>query len=156
MCRIVGGAAGIAVGHPFDTIKVRLQADLHGDFVSPMQSLKKTVRAEGVAGLFKGLASPLAGNVPIQAALFGGFGFFMKLLNADQQYSSTAAQVGTRNLNHAHERRQQMSHWYFNPPAHTHTCMYTQNKTTTLAAVAPFRCRFSHWRRPGLTVTVCQ
>ena len=81
------------VGHPFDTIKVRLQADRCGDFVSPVQSLKKTVRAEGIAGLFKGLYSPLVGNVPIQAVIFGGYGYFMKLLNFDQQYSNTAAQV---------------------------------------------------------------
>lgn len=92
MHRIIGGGAGIVVGHPFDTIKVRLQADRCGHFVSPLQSLKKTVRNEGVRGLFKGLSSPLVGNVPIQAMLFGGFGFFMKLLNFNQYHSSTAAQ----------------------------------------------------------------
>ena len=64
---VVGGCAGVVIGHPLDTIKLRLQA---GQFGSSTQAFKQTVRAEGAAGLFKGMvrasapccAAPLPGS----------------------------------------------------------------------------------------------
>eukprot|EP00243_Klebsormidium_subtile_P003104 TRINITY_DN16251_c0_g1_i1.p1 TRINITY_DN16251_c0_g1~~TRINITY_DN16251_c0_g1_i1.p1 ORF type:complete len:345 (+),score=44.03 TRINITY_DN16251_c0_g1_i1:446-1480(+) len=88
----VGGCAGIVVGHPFDLIKVRLQTQPDvsvataarsageastsgaGLYKGPMDCLKRTLQKEGVRGLFKGLASPVVGNVPIQAICFGAYG----------------------------------------------------------------------------------
>ena len=61
-----GTMAGIAVtlvGHPFDTLKVRLQTQ---PIENPIYSgvvdcFKKTIKWEGPQGLYKGVQSPLVG-----------------------------------------------------------------------------------------------
>jgi solute carrier family 25 carnitine/acylcarnitine transporter 20/29 len=74
---VAGGCAGIVVGHPLDTVKLRMQA---GQFASPTAALTQTVRAEGVRGLYKGMLSPVLGNVPLQAILFGVYGKALRAL----------------------------------------------------------------------------
>ena len=64
-----GGMAGILVGHPADTIKVRQQT-LGG---SPIATLRTTLRYEGVRGLFKGMAFPLVTNGALNAIYFGAY-----------------------------------------------------------------------------------
>ena len=55
----VGGAAQLIVGHPFDTIKVKLQSQptpLPGQFPrysGAIDAVKQTVAAEGPRGLYK-------------------------------------------------------------------------------------------------------
>jgi hypothetical protein len=42
---IASGATKLAVGHPFDTVKVRMQTQgAHGRFKGPMDCLKKTIQ----------------------------------------------------------------------------------------------------------------
>lgn len=75
----VGGICAVTSGHPLDTVKVRLQtmpvpkpgeaAQYKGTF----DCIKKTVSREGVKGLYKGMAAPLAGVAPIFAISFYGF-----------------------------------------------------------------------------------
>jgi len=50
-----------AVGHPFDTVKVRLQTTSQSQFKGPLDCLLQTVRNEGVRGLYKGASPPLVG-----------------------------------------------------------------------------------------------
>lgn len=45
----------------FDTIKVRLQTTEKAQFKGPLECLLKTVRHEGVRGLYKGATPPLVG-----------------------------------------------------------------------------------------------
>lgn len=71
-----GGIAVTLVGHPFDTVKVRLQTQ---DFAKPIYSgaldcAKKTVQWEGLPGLYKGVTSPLAGQMLFRSIMFGAFG----------------------------------------------------------------------------------
>lgn len=49
------------VGHPFDTVKVRLQTTDKSQFRGPLDCLLQTVRKEGFAGLYKGATPPLVG-----------------------------------------------------------------------------------------------
>lgn len=75
----------MAVGHPFDTIKVRLQTEgAGGRFKGPLvrmrcdvcsealimtqHALSVTVRTEGVRGLYKGAFPPLVR--PLQDAIY--------------------------------------------------------------------------------------
>ena len=60
-----GGCAGITFGQPLDTIKVRLQAR-PGRFRGITDCALRTVKHEGMRGLFKGLVPPLAGNAPLK------------------------------------------------------------------------------------------
>ncbi|KAF6263946.1 mitochondrial carrier domain-containing protein [Scenedesmus sp. NREL 46B-D3] len=79
-----GGISVTAVGHPFDTIKVRLQTQSMG---SPFM---KTVQWEGLPGLYKGVASPLAGQMFFRASLFGAFGESKRWLATNADGSSRA------------------------------------------------------------------
>jgi solute carrier family 25 (mitochondrial carnitine/acylcarnitine transporter), member 20/29 len=49
------------VGHPFDTIKVRLQTSPKSQFHGPVDCLMQTLRKEGFTGLYKGATPPLVG-----------------------------------------------------------------------------------------------
>nr|ACO12964.1 Congested-like trachea protein [Lepeophtheirus salmonis] len=84
-----GGICAIASGHPFDTIKVRLQTmPLPSPGTQPlyngaMDCLSKTVRNEGIRGLYKGMGAPIVGSAPLFALSFMGFGLGKKLLQND-------------------------------------------------------------------------
>ena len=49
----------VLAGHPFDTIKVRLQAEgtLSTRFQGPLHCVRETLAHEGVRGLYKGMAA---------------------------------------------------------------------------------------------------
>ena len=97
------GVAQVGVGHPLDTIKVRMQASgsvmrhvYHGktppgpaaaagiySFGSPLGALRTTLRLEGVRGLYKGAASPLCGAMLQNASGFFFWGLSKKLFARD-------------------------------------------------------------------------
>jgi|SRR5579871_4742887 len=58
---IFSGFAKLSVGHPFDTIKVRLQTSQRSQFKGPLDCVLQTVRNEGFRGLYKGATPPLVG-----------------------------------------------------------------------------------------------
>ncbi|CAH0562419.1 unnamed protein product [Brassicogethes aeneus] len=80
VCGGFGGICTVIVGHPLDTIKVRLQTMARpAPGQSPLYKgtadcFKKTVRAEGFKGLYKGMGAPLVGVAPIFAISFMGYG----------------------------------------------------------------------------------
>ncbi|KAI9023270.1 mitochondrial carrier domain-containing protein [Hyaloraphidium curvatum] len=65
----VGGFGQALVGHPFDTLKVRLQTSTR--YKGGWDCFKATVRDEGFLGLYKGIYSPLMGNGFCNAVIFG-------------------------------------------------------------------------------------
>jgi len=65
----LGGIANVLIGHPFDTLKVRMQM-LNTSLFSCIKSM---IAQEGPTSLYKGIASPLY-NVPIIYSLcFGSY-----------------------------------------------------------------------------------
>lgn len=86
----LGGCAGVLVGHPFDTVKVRLQTQ---DFRNPqyrgtMDCFAKIVKRESVSGLYKGMSSPMAGVAAVNAIVFGVYGNFQRNLTNPEALSS--------------------------------------------------------------------
>jgi len=73
----VGGACGIVVGHPIDTVKVRLQVDRNYKGIT--DCVIKTWRIEGPASFFKGVVAPVLGAAPINAVVFVTYGGVMRL-----------------------------------------------------------------------------
>lgn len=80
---VAGTAAGVAltiVGHPFDTVKVRMQTATR--FRSALDVVTQTVRREGPLALFKGMGSPMATIPIINACVFASYAqgrdFFQK------------------------------------------------------------------------------
>ena len=66
----VGGMAGVVVGQPLDTIKVRLQTQT-GMYKGITNCYLTILKKEGAKGLFKGMTSPLLGLSFINAIVFG-------------------------------------------------------------------------------------
>ncbi|KAF4637572.1 hypothetical protein G7Y89_g510 [Cudoniella acicularis] len=90
---VFSGVAKLSVGHPFDTIKVRLQTSDSTRFSGPLQCLLQTVRKEGVAGLYKGATPPLVGWMFMDSIMLGSLTFYRKFLhqtlfNPNRMYSS--------------------------------------------------------------------
>eukprot|EP01048_Picozoa_sp_COSAG05_P010841 COSAG05_NODE_980_length_6311_cov_21.873632_2_plen_91_part_00 len=65
----ISGSVAIAFGHPFDTVKVRLQAG-RAQYSGGLDCLRSTVRAEGAQALFQGMLSPLITNSAMSAVTF--------------------------------------------------------------------------------------
>ncbi|PHT94585.1 Mitochondrial carnitine/acylcarnitine carrier-like protein [Capsicum annuum] len=72
----VGGATQLIIGHPFDTIKVKLRSQptpLPGQqpkYSGAIDAIRQTVAAEGDRGLFKDMGAPLATVEAFNAVLF--------------------------------------------------------------------------------------
>uniref|UniRef100_A0A671LPN0 Mitochondrial basic amino acids transporter n=1 Tax=Sinocyclocheilus anshuiensis TaxID=1608454 RepID=A0A671LPN0_9TELE len=82
----VSGAAGVLVGHPFDTVKVRLLQVQSVDkplYRGTYHCFQSIVRQESMLGLYKGIGSPMMGLTFINAIVFGMQGNAMRVLGAD-------------------------------------------------------------------------
>eukprot|EP00094_Tigriopus_californicus_P005475 TCALIF_05277-PA protein Name:"Similar to dif-1 Protein dif-1 (Caenorhabditis elegans)" AED:0.11 eAED:0.11 QI:0/0/0/0.5/1/1/2/0/319 len=96
----VGGSCSVLSGHPFDTIKVRIQTmpkPRLGEkpiYTGTFDCVIKTVKLEGFTGLYKGMGAPLVGVAPIFALMFMGFGFGKKIQQNDPDEELTNAQLG--------------------------------------------------------------
>ncbi|KAM8995088.1 mitochondrial carnitine/acylcarnitine carrier protein-like [Ara ararauna] len=80
-----GGVCLVFVGHPLDTIKVRLQTQPKPQPGQPalysgtFDCFRKTLVGEGVRGLYRGMAAPIIGVTPMFAVCFFGFGLGKRL-----------------------------------------------------------------------------
>ncbi|KAG0166330.1 hypothetical protein DFQ28_001543 [Apophysomyces sp. BC1034] len=72
---MASGVTKLAVGHPFDTIKIRLQTSnaSEGRFKGPLDCLLKTIRQEGPQALYKGATPPLVGWMFMDSIMLGTF-----------------------------------------------------------------------------------
>ena len=67
----IAGSCGKIIEYPFDTVKVRLQSQSHhAQYAGPLDCFKQSLRAEGVAGLYRGLSAPLFGAAVENSSLF--------------------------------------------------------------------------------------
>ena len=58
-------------GYPLDTVKVRIQTSPAGTYGGTFSCLAGIAKQEGVAGLYRGMSSPLLGVAGINAITFG-------------------------------------------------------------------------------------
>jgi len=78
----VGGVAGIVVGHPIDTVKVRLQVDT--SYKGVLDCVAKTWRLEGPTSFYKGVVAPVLCAAPINAIIFVTYGGVMRYASKTQ------------------------------------------------------------------------
>lgn len=91
-----GGICAVMIGQPLDTIKVRLQTMPTGAGQTPLYNgmidcARKTIRNEGVTGLYKGMSAPLVGVAPIFSLSFFGFSVGKRL---QQEHSTDVLRPG--------------------------------------------------------------
>ncbi|GAC95390.1 hypothetical protein PHSY_002965 [Pseudozyma hubeiensis SY62] len=85
----VGGTASgltkLLVGHPFDTIKVRMQCSPLGTYTGPLDCFLQLARRESLLGLYKGATPPAFGWALTDSVLLGSLHnyrrFFARLTN---------------------------------------------------------------------------
>ncbi|KAI0853305.1 mitochondrial carrier [Daldinia vernicosa] len=77
---VFSGIAKLSVGHPFDTVKVRLQTTDSTRFSGPLQCVVQTIRNEGVRGLYKGATPPLVGWMFMDSIMLGSLTVYRRLL----------------------------------------------------------------------------
>ena len=77
-----GGICAVLVGHPFDLIKTRLQTAPPGTYSGALDVTSKTIRADGLRGLYRGMGPPLIGVTPIFALSFFSYDLGKKLVYA--------------------------------------------------------------------------
>lgn len=84
------------VGHPFDTVKIRLatQPTQNKLYDGVVDCVKKTVKWEGVRGFYKGVGSPLAGQMFFRAVLFTSFGQASHFLKGDDEHLTPIKVLG--------------------------------------------------------------
>ncbi|CEP07996.1 hypothetical protein [Parasitella parasitica] len=92
----IGGWAQVVVGHPPDTIKVRLQTQPSPPiYSSAMDCVRKLVKEEGPKGLYRGVMSPLAGIGFCNAVMFMANGWSRRMLqNGDEQRVLSIFEIG--------------------------------------------------------------
>jgi solute carrier family 25 carnitine/acylcarnitine transporter 20/29 len=76
-----GGIAGIIAGHPFDTVKTRIQTNPKKYSTNVFKCLVDIVRNESIFGLYKGMASPVIGVGILNALIFGVYGNTLRFLD---------------------------------------------------------------------------
>ena len=83
------------VGHPFDTIKVRLQTTGKDQFKGPLNCLLQTLRKEGFSALYKGATPPLVGWMFMDSVMLGSLTFYRHLLK-DNVFNNPTFRAVTR------------------------------------------------------------
>ena len=81
---------------PFDTIKVRLQSQPDNkplEFKGPLDCFRKSIKADGLGGLYRGISPPLVGAAAETSALFFSYNLIQRLITSTFYGSSTGEDV---------------------------------------------------------------
>jgi hypothetical protein len=60
---VLYGVTSVCVGHPFDTLKTKMQAQVGFEKTNMFQTLFKTLRTQGVIGLYRYVV--ISGDIPV-------------------------------------------------------------------------------------------
>ncbi|KAF8909237.1 carnitine/acyl carnitine carrier [Gymnopilus junonius] len=76
----IAGMTSLAVGYPFDTVKVRFQSpEIAGKYRSTFHAITTIIREERFVGLFKGIASPFTTAPLMNGIVFASYRFLLKV-----------------------------------------------------------------------------
>ena len=73
LCGSVAGVVGKYIEYPFDTVKVRLQSQpdtIPLRYTGPLDCFKKSIRQDGLLGIYRGISAPLVGAAVESSTLF--------------------------------------------------------------------------------------
>ncbi|XP_070563411.1 mitochondrial substrate carrier family protein S-like [Ptychodera flava] len=70
---ILYGTTNVAVGHPFDTVKTKMQAQAGFEGSGMFRTFVKTLRTQGIIGLYRGCIPPLWGSGIYRSTQFAVF-----------------------------------------------------------------------------------
>ncbi|KAK1154975.1 solute carrier family 25 member 45 isoform X1 [Acipenser oxyrinchus oxyrinchus] len=91
----ISGAVGLAVGHPMDTIKVRLQTQLK--YRGILDCMIKIYKHERIPGFFKGMSFPVlsvaVGNAVVFSSYSNALEFISQSQRGDRSSSSSSVEI---------------------------------------------------------------
>ncbi|PON61386.1 Mitochondrial substrate/solute carrier [Trema orientale] len=94
---LLAGVSTVAVGHPFDTVKVKLQkhnTEAHGiKYKSGLHCTARILRTEGIRGLYRGATSSFVGVSFESSLVFGIYSQTKQLLQGSSQSSAPQPHV---------------------------------------------------------------
>eukprot|EP01104_Vermistella_antarctica_P012528 TRINITY_DN3649_c0_g1_i1.p1 TRINITY_DN3649_c0_g1~~TRINITY_DN3649_c0_g1_i1.p1 ORF type:complete len:370 (-),score=30.51 TRINITY_DN3649_c0_g1_i1:66-1175(-) len=92
---MVGGGGGVFIGHPFDTVKVRLQTQSSSNpvFRGAVHCVTKTVKDEGPRGIFRGVGPPVMGEMATGSLVFGIYGTLCSYQKDNSKTVTTAKEA---------------------------------------------------------------
>ncbi|KAH9797044.1 mitochondrial arginine transporter BAC1 [Citrus sinensis] len=94
---LIAGVATVIVGHPFDTVKVKLQkhnTEVHGiRYKNGLHCTARILRTEGVRGLYRGATPSFLGMAFESSLLFGIYSQTKQLLQCRMQVQGTDSLV---------------------------------------------------------------
>ena len=67
------GLVSPTVGHPFDTVKTKMQVEAAYKELGFLQSVKNIYKLEGISGFYRGFIPPLVGSVAYRGLLFSTY-----------------------------------------------------------------------------------
>eukprot|EP00794_Sanderia_malayensis_P016179 gene16179-17805_t len=70
---VLYGVTNVCAGHPFDTIKTKMQAQTGFESQGMFRSFVKTLKADGIRGLYRGCVPPLWGSGIYRSTQFAVF-----------------------------------------------------------------------------------
>ncbi|KAK6188766.1 hypothetical protein SNE40_004878 [Patella caerulea] len=70
---VLYGLTNVCVGHPFDTLKTKMQAEAGFEKTNMVQTFVKTLKQQGLKGLYRGCIPPLWGSGIYRSAQFAVF-----------------------------------------------------------------------------------
>ncbi|XP_062341662.1 solute carrier family 25 member 45 [Osmerus eperlanus] len=79
----ISGGVGLAVGHPIDTMKVRLQTQ--SKYKGILDCITRTYSREGIHGFFKGMAFPVLTTGITNSVVFGSYSNALDYLTRSQR-----------------------------------------------------------------------
>ncbi|KAJ2194455.1 hypothetical protein IW139_004639 [Coemansia sp. RSA 353] len=88
-----GGWKDFVAGSLAGAAQVRMQVEKAGMFKGPVDCLLKTVKNEGVLGLYKGMASPLVGIAAVNSLLFWAYSYGKTLQTGSPNITPTMGQI---------------------------------------------------------------
>ena len=66
------GTTSVAIGHPFDTVKTKMQAQAGFESHGMIRTFTQTLRNQGLRGLYRGALPPLMGSGIFRSTQFAG------------------------------------------------------------------------------------
>ena len=84
---LLAGVANVASGHPFDTVKVVLQAARPHEYTGAVHCTRRLLAESGLTGLYRGVAAPLVGGALETAVNYAAY--YRVRANLPEAWSST-------------------------------------------------------------------
>lgn len=88
LASVVGSAASVYSGQPFDTVKVRLQVSTSNQYSGILQCFRNTIKGEGVLALWKGSLPAFMGAISENVVAFAVNGLLRRVFHTEEEDKS--------------------------------------------------------------------